>query len=57
MAKAARWDVTDAETRKRDAATPRAGRRPSGRKPLSVGTKLRPLIADWSDGTFTRSPG
>src|SRR3954451_25018147 len=27
--------------RKRDAATPRAGRRPSGCKPLSVGTKLR----------------
>ena len=27
--------------RKRDAATPRGGRRPSGCKPLSVGTKLR----------------
>src|SRR5664280_3377759 len=26
--------------RKPDAATPRAGRRPSGRKPLSAGTKL-----------------
>jgi hypothetical protein len=43
--------------RKRDAATPRGGRRPSGCKPLSVGTKLRGLIACWSDGTFRRSPG
>src|ERR1700681_3136703 len=31
--------------RKRDAATPRGGRRPSGCKPLSGGTKLPGLIA------------
>ena len=45
MAKAALWNATDAETRKRDAATPRGGRRPSGCKPLSGGTKPLGLIA------------
>src|SRR6202161_4074703 len=43
--------------RKRDAATPRGGRRLSGCKPLSVGTKPHRLIAAWGDGTFTRSTG
>src|SRR6185436_20697261 len=43
--------------RKRDAATPRGGRRPSGCKPLSGGTKPGRLIADPGDGTSRRSPG
>ena len=37
--------------RKPDAATPRAGGRPSGRKPLSAGTRPQ------GDGTCRRSPG
>src|SRR3954447_10229522 len=43
--------------RKRDAATPRRGRRPSGCKPFSVGAKVWRLIAVLTDGTFRRSPG
>src|SRR3978361_651285 len=43
--------------RKRDAATPRGGRRPSGCKPLSGGRKVHRLIAVWIDGTSRRSSG